>query len=294
MRKVIAIPIVAGLLAFAGLAAPLGGPGKHRRHPSYFQSWRGITQHPGTVNRHHWRDRRRMNPRWSELGTVTVADETGNASGGWDATAVACDFTGENNDMVIPSSAVSTTRAPSRVTRRWAPSPRQARSTSARRQTRRRPRPSCRPRTRLATPLSAGTRRSPSRCPAADRWPTPTTERSPNPSPNPIACLHCPPGIARGRDPGADAFAHYSPFSTKCRVLLITIRITKITYCNRSNAAAAHGGGRKWVRRSSASAPPAWSGSASWPRPRCRSGRHPGHVRGRRRSAHHHRALGRR
>jgi hypothetical protein len=105
MRKVIAIPIVAGLLGFAGLAAPLAAHASTADTPVTFSLAGGSLsiQEPTTATIGATVG---GEPAVADLGAVTVADETGNASGGWTATAVASDFTGENTDTVIPSSDV--------------------------------------------------------------------------------------------------------------------------------------------------------------------------------------------
>jgi hypothetical protein len=91
MRKVIATPIVAGLIGFAALAAPLAA---HADTPTTFQvnggnltitsptssvALTGVTV--GTTNPS------------GQLGTVTVDDERGLLSGGWTATVQSTAFT---------------------------------------------------------------------------------------------------------------------------------------------------------------------------------------------------------
>lgn len=106
MRKLIAIPIMAGLLGMAALAAPLAAQASTADTPVTFNLGAGSLsiQEPSSATLSATVGNASAQ---SELGTVTVVDDTGNPAGGWDATAVAGDFTGETNGVVIPSSAVS-------------------------------------------------------------------------------------------------------------------------------------------------------------------------------------------
>jgi len=106
MRKVIAVPIVAGLLSMAGLAAPLAAHAATADTPVTVDLTAGSLsiQEPESATLSATIGNADAT---ASLGTVTVADDTGNSAGGWTATAVASDFTGESSDVVLPSSAVS-------------------------------------------------------------------------------------------------------------------------------------------------------------------------------------------
>ncbi len=104
MRKIIATPIVAGLIGMAALAAPLAAHAADT--PTTFQvnggllsitvptssvALNGVTV--GTTNPS------------GQLGAVTVDDERGQLSGGWTATVVSSDFTTGTDPSIVTIAA---------------------------------------------------------------------------------------------------------------------------------------------------------------------------------------------
>lgn len=104
MRKVIAAPIVAGLIGFAALAAPLAahaadtpttfdvnGGAISITVPTTSVALTGVTV--GTTNPS------------GQLGVVRVDDERGLLSGGWTATVVSSDFTTVSGETTVTIAA---------------------------------------------------------------------------------------------------------------------------------------------------------------------------------------------
>jgi hypothetical protein len=106
MRKAIAIPIVAGLVGFAGLAAPLAAQASPAGTPVTLTLGGGSLsiQEPASATLTATVGDATAS---ASLGTVTVADDTGITGGSWDATAVSSDFIGQVSGVDIPSSDVS-------------------------------------------------------------------------------------------------------------------------------------------------------------------------------------------
>jgi hypothetical protein len=108
MRKVIAIPVVAGLLGFAGLAAPLAAHASTADIPVTFDLSGGSLsiQEPSSATLTATVGETQAE---GSLGDVSVIDDRGSDSGSWTATAQASDFQLADSETDLPVDAVTYT-----------------------------------------------------------------------------------------------------------------------------------------------------------------------------------------
>jgi hypothetical protein len=106
MRKLIATPMIAGLVGLAALTAPLAAHASTSDTPVTFTVGGGglsITE-PGSASLAATVGDATAT---GTLGNVSVTDDRGTPGAGWTASAISTAFTGTDHAMVIPATSVS-------------------------------------------------------------------------------------------------------------------------------------------------------------------------------------------